>query len=640
MMELENIPLEIEANNENTILSSSLLDEITCAICLDIFEEPKRTSCLHVACRRCLEEYHHSCKNEMDIATCPQCRAPSIFLPNGDASCLPPAIDKEQLIKIYRQKQDIDSRHIGQCSLCQTDSINLYGRCFQCQENYCQTCYGYHGHFHPASSHLSRTFSEIRLLPKAPIELDEAISFTCSQQHHKRPFEFYCVKCCECLCSECLIDETKSHHRQQSHTMKLLSQVAQDSRYQLERLYVNKLKPIHKELNETIDFISKILDRDQRLFMIFDQLQKQEDKVNELDKLIQTLVNHAHDVHVVSYEKQARDQLTDILHERPPRPRQGFLLNGLRFEPISNSKRLMKIILPLEILPTVNDPIPQHVEHAYLDFFPIRNKIYSKPVIGYQISYEQSDSALLRLFGSFIPQQIKQFTCSLYSYSYVNRQFVKEDTSEYLFNFPKQFENEIKQKSKQDTITYSDNDAQIIIIYDFKIDCLTIKQINLLFGLSINEKKKENFLGYDLQLTSIHIRLLANKQKLLICGLKSNNNKLICFVYDINTLENLDTYSCYIGNNLKQILDVTICNDENIFICFQTIDRRLYMWCGKDYIEEIAFSGIELGENKCVIDRLALSQQMDILIAYRNMEQDDTRTCFGMSKYLVPYCDT
>ncbi|CAF5159747.1 unnamed protein product, partial [Rotaria sp. Silwood1] len=94
-------------------------------------------------------------------------------------------------------------------------------------------------------------------------------------------------------------------------------------------------KSIHKELHETIDFVSKILDRDRRLFIIFDQLQKQEDKVNELAKLIQTLVNHAHDVHVVSYEKQARDQLTEILYERPPRPRQGYLLNGLRFEPIS-----------------------------------------------------------------------------------------------------------------------------------------------------------------------------------------------------------------------------------------------------------------------------------------------------------------
>jgi hypothetical protein len=63
------------------------------------------------------------------------------------------------------------------------------------------------------------------------------------------------------------------------------------------------------------------------------------------------------------------------------------------------------------------------------------------------------------------------------------------------------------------------------------------------------------------------------------------------------------------------------------------------MWIGKEYIEEIAFSGIELGENKCIIDRLALSQQMDILIAYRNTEQDDARTCFSMSKYIVPYLD-
>ncbi|CAF0732643.1 unnamed protein product [Adineta steineri] len=637
MMEFDNIPLDTNSTNDNKILSSSLLDEITCAICLDIYEEPKRTSCLHVACRRCLEEYHHSCKNTMDIATCPQCRAPSIHLPNGDASSLPPAIDKEQLIKIYRHEQEVENKHIGLCSLCQNDTANLYGRCFQCQENYCQICYGYHAHFHP--SHMTRTFHEIHHLPKPSIEFDESISFLCSQRHNKRPLEFYCVKCSECLCSECLIDENSSHHRQQYHTIKLLSQIAQENRYQLERLYVNRLKSIHRELNEAIEYISKILDRDQRLFTIFDQLQKQEEKVNELDKLIQTLVNHAHDVHVVLYEKQARDQLNEIIHERPPRPRQGFLLNGLRFEPLSNSKLHMKIVLPFEILPTVNEPIPQHVEHVYLDFLFMKNKNYSKPMIGYQVSYEQSDSTFLRLFGSFIPQQMKQFTCSLYSYSYINKQFVKEDTSELLFNFPKKFDDEIKQKSRQDVITYSDNDDQITIIYDYKIDSIIIKQLNLVFGLSIHEKKKENFLGYDLQLTSIHIRLLANKQQLLICGLKSNNNKLICFIYDLNTLDILDTYCCYIGQNIQQILDVIIYNDETIFLCFQTIDRRLFIWIGKEYIEEIAFSGIELGETKCIIDRLVLSQQMDILVAYRNMEQDDSRTCFAMSKYLIPHCN-
>jgi hypothetical protein len=272
--------------------------------------------------------------NNSKIILGPQCRAPSIQLHNGDASSLPPAIDKEQLIKIYRHEQDVENKHIGLCSLCQNESANLYGRCFQCQENYCQTCYGYHTHFH--LSHKIHTFQEIHLLPKPPVHFDENISFTCTPQHHKRPLEFYCVKCSECLCAECLIDETLSHHRQQSHTIKLLSQIAQDYRYQLERLYTNKLKSIHRELTEAINYISKILDRDQRLFVIFDQLQKQEEKVNELDKLIQTLINHAHDIYVVLYEKQARDSLTEILHERPPRPRQGFLLNGLRFEPISS----------------------------------------------------------------------------------------------------------------------------------------------------------------------------------------------------------------------------------------------------------------------------------------------------------------
>ena len=310
----------------------------------------------------------------------PQCRAPSIHLPHGDASSLPPAIDKEQLIKLYRHEQDIENKHTGRrtpsihchsrrpaiaglCSLCENDSANLFGRCFQCQENYCQTCFGYHAHFYPASLHPTRTFDEIRHLAKAPIQLSAEISFNCSQRHRNRPLEFYCMKCSECLCAECLIDETMAHHRQQHHTIRLLSEVAQDSRYELERLYVNKLKAVHRELNEAIEFVSKILDRDQRLFVVFDQLQKQEEKVNELAKLIQTLINHAHDVHVLLYERQARDQLTDILHERPPRPRQGHLLNGLRFETTSSkwtagNELRCRMIVPFSRLARANASYP------------------------------------------------------------------------------------------------------------------------------------------------------------------------------------------------------------------------------------------------------------------------------------------
>lgn len=49
----------------------------------------------------------------------PHCRAPSIHLINGDASSLPPAIDKEHLIKLYRQEQELKCQVTG--SFYQTD---------------------------------------------------------------------------------------------------------------------------------------------------------------------------------------------------------------------------------------------------------------------------------------------------------------------------------------------------------------------------------------------------------------------------------------------------------------------------------------------------------------------------------------
>lgn len=253
------------------------------------------------------------------------------------------------------------------------------------------------------------------------------------------------------------------------------------------------------------------------------------------------------------------------------------------------------------------------------------------------MAYDQSDSTFLRLFGSLIPQQIRQFTCSLYSYSYPQKQYKKEDTTDLLFNFPKKFDFELKQTSKMDSITYSDFDNQLTITYEVKSDCLTVKEFNLMFNLSIHERKKENFLHYDIQLSSIHLRLFSNGEKLLLCGLKSHQNKPICFIYDFQTFELLDSYSSSIGGpTIQEILDVLIYNDEQIVLCLQSIDQRLFFWIGKEYFEEIAFSGMDLSEHKCVIDRLALSEQMDILLAYRNLEQDEHRTCFAISKYLFP----
>uniref|UniRef100_A0A6J0SPW0 Nuclear factor 7, brain-like isoform X1 n=1 Tax=Pogona vitticeps TaxID=103695 RepID=A0A6J0SPW0_9SAUR len=49
----------------------SLREELTCAICFDLFRNPVMLECMHHFCQECIQSYWNSCS---DVATCPQCR--------------------------------------------------------------------------------------------------------------------------------------------------------------------------------------------------------------------------------------------------------------------------------------------------------------------------------------------------------------------------------------------------------------------------------------------------------------------------------------------------------------------------------------------------------------------------------------
>nr|XP_060621404.1 zinc-binding protein A33-like isoform X1 [Anolis sagrei ordinatus]XP_060621406.1 zinc-binding protein A33-like isoform X1 [Anolis sagrei ordinatus] len=49
----------------------SLREELTCAICFDLFRKPVMLDCMHHFCQECIQSYWESCS---DVATCPQCR--------------------------------------------------------------------------------------------------------------------------------------------------------------------------------------------------------------------------------------------------------------------------------------------------------------------------------------------------------------------------------------------------------------------------------------------------------------------------------------------------------------------------------------------------------------------------------------
>uniref|UniRef100_A0A8C5UF18 RING-type domain-containing protein n=1 Tax=Malurus cyaneus samueli TaxID=2593467 RepID=A0A8C5UF18_9PASS len=49
----------------------SLREELTCAICCELFSEPVMLDCMHHFCKGCIQEYWDSCAH---VPSCPQCR--------------------------------------------------------------------------------------------------------------------------------------------------------------------------------------------------------------------------------------------------------------------------------------------------------------------------------------------------------------------------------------------------------------------------------------------------------------------------------------------------------------------------------------------------------------------------------------
>ena len=76
--------------------------EITCALCLDIFKEPKKLTCDHVYCKVCLGMLAR--RNASATISCPECRT-TTQLPQGTIENLPTAFHMNRLIDAFKQVQ-------------------------------------------------------------------------------------------------------------------------------------------------------------------------------------------------------------------------------------------------------------------------------------------------------------------------------------------------------------------------------------------------------------------------------------------------------------------------------------------------------------------------------------------------------
>ena len=113
--------------------------EVTCALCLDLFKEPKKLPCGHVYCKDYLRGLAPCSLNE--TISCPECRTLT-QVPGNDVSKFPTAFQTNRLIEAFQKVQirvETDSPNVTE--LCQAHPTQPLAIYFEtCKRQLCRDC--------------------------------------------------------------------------------------------------------------------------------------------------------------------------------------------------------------------------------------------------------------------------------------------------------------------------------------------------------------------------------------------------------------------------------------------------------------------------------------------------------------------
>ncbi|CAH3039547.1 unnamed protein product [Porites lobata] len=197
----------------------NLKEQVTCAICLDSFTDPKTITCLHTFCCECLKK-HALISQRNGKFRCPECQA-EVDLP--EANCfdkLPSSFHHKRLLSLLAVRQSGVGNEIS-CGICKKKSAEI-SYCFECAKFMCNDCVN----AHQLMSHFTEGHKVTPVKQFQPQDFEALMkrqSF-CSQQYHEREIvRFFCLKCKLCVCQICIATDHKSH---EGHDVELLDKVA------------------------------------------------------------------------------------------------------------------------------------------------------------------------------------------------------------------------------------------------------------------------------------------------------------------------------------------------------------------------------------------------------------------------------
>ena len=187
-------------------------EELTCAICQDLLNEPKILPCLHSFCTGCLKEWSGRLAN-LDPSKrhleCPLCRAKVLLSTSRAVEELPSHFSAIRLVEIIRLQEQASSKKVTPfCQNC--DEGDAISSCSECAIFLCDFCEKSHRRSKATRQHKICSLDETRKgVGKVPSILPEKVEMC--PTHPTKPLELYC-KCEEVLiCRDCIIRKHKDH---------------------------------------------------------------------------------------------------------------------------------------------------------------------------------------------------------------------------------------------------------------------------------------------------------------------------------------------------------------------------------------------------------------------------------------------
>ncbi|CAH1266036.1 MID1 [Branchiostoma lanceolatum] len=188
----------------------SLVEELTCPVCLDLYEQPVLLPCAHSLCKRCAGEVFASRKPSAQPVgqamapkhECPSCRH-EFQLPEIGVDGLRKNTTLQNIVDRYREsKNNSAAPKAVPCEMCDKEPPNdALKTCLVCDTSYCEACLST---YHPMKAGLAR-----HTLVEASAATPKALMCT---EHVQEKVNMYC-ETDECLvCSLCkLVGKHKDH---------------------------------------------------------------------------------------------------------------------------------------------------------------------------------------------------------------------------------------------------------------------------------------------------------------------------------------------------------------------------------------------------------------------------------------------